>query len=154
MNIAVPQATVPAMREPVCEAVFAIFSAAYPWNNTPSRRLRMWDQVPPEERPAYFQFERGAETFDWKSNLVSPKRTFEIWEFFYIAASDENPGAPQVTAILDAIDWAMRPPVGPLGRLTLGGIAFQARIKSVPIKEPGDLNGTGIVVAQVEIVLP
>ena len=105
--------------------------------------------------PAYFQFERGAEAWDWKSNLVNPKRSFEIWEFFYLTSTDENPGAPQVNAILDAVDWALKAPVGdPTGRLTLGGLAFQARIKSVPIREPGDLTGTGIVVAQVEVIIP
>jgi hypothetical protein len=143
------------MREPVCQTIFEIIAGCYAWNNTPTRRLKMWDTVPVEERPAYFQFERGAEAWDWRSNLVNPKRTFELWEFFYIASSDEAPGCSQQNAIVDAVDWAMRPLVGdPLARQTLGGLAFQARIKSVPIREPGDLNGTGILVIQIEVVLP
>lgn len=155
MNVAV-QAAAPLIREPLCQAVFAIISAAYPWQNAPTRRLKMWDKIPPEMMPAYFQFERGTETWDWKSNLINPKRTFELWEFFYVTSSDETPGAPQVNAILDAVDWALRAPavLDQTGRLTLGGLAFQARIKSVPIREPGDLTGTGIVVAQVEVIIP
>ena len=155
MNITVRGAA-PVIREPLCVAVFDIISACYAWANTPTRRLKMWDKIPPEMMPAYYQFERGTEAWDWKSNLINPKRAFELWEFFYVTSSDENPGAPQVNAILDAVDWALRAPAAldPTGRLTLGNLSFQARIKSVPIREPGDLTGTGIVVAQVEVIIP
>jgi hypothetical protein len=40
------------------------------------------------------------------------------------------------------------------GRQTLGGTCYDAKIKSIPIKDPGDLDGTGLVVVEVSIVLP
>lgn len=142
-------------REPASQALLALVSGAYTWANTPTRRLKIWTDVPAEERPALFQSESGRETYTW-SLLPNPRRVFDVRLFIYIAASDAAPGAPQITAIMDAIDAAMRPAGSDvqLGRQTLGQTAFNARIKEVAVKEPGDLDGDGILVITVEIMLP
>ena len=138
-------------REAACAALFALVSNAYAWGVV-SRRLKLWNDVAPALRPALFQFEGGRDTYAW-SNTVNARRSIEVRLFVYIAASNAAPGAPQINAIADAIDTAMAPDFA-TGRQTLGGNAFHARIKDVPLKEPGDLDGDGILIMQVEIILP
>ena len=48
-------------------------------------------------------------------------------------------------------------PTGPdaaLGRLTLGGTAYRCGIDGKPLKDPGDLDGDGLLVVPITIVLP
>ena len=142
-------------RELALEALFTRISGAYAWGNAPSRRLKMWTDVPASQRPAMFQFEGGRGSYAW-SNTAYAKRTIEARLFIYVASSDAQPGAPQLTAIQDAIDTIMMP-TGidfATGRNTLGGTAYNARVKDVPVIDPGDLDGDGLLVIQIEIILP
>ena len=142
-------------REAACQALFALVSGAYAWNGTPSRRLKLWGDVPKATRPALFQSESGRDAYTW-TNLVNPKRSFEVRLFIYVAASDAAPGAPQLTAIKDALDAALKPsgPDVPLGRNTLGGKVSTCRIKEIPLSDPGDLDGDGVLIVTVELILP
>lgn len=142
-------------RETACLALFALVSGAYAWQNTPKRRLKLWADVPKPTRPALFQSESGRDAYTW-TNLANPKRIFEVRLFVYIAATDASPGAPQLTAIKDALDAALKPKGSdvPLGRNTLGGTVTSCKIKEIPLSDPGDLDGDGVLIVTVELVLP
>ena len=124
-------------REAAYSALFAAVSAAYPWGLA-ARRLRLWSEVPAALRPALFQLEGGAETYQWPTP-AAPKRTLEAKLFLYFDARDPaTPGASAINAALDALDAALAPTGADIvvGRQTLGGqetIAFDAAPISAPV---------------------
>jgi hypothetical protein len=142
-------------REAAFSALFAAVSAAYPWGLA-SRRLKLWSEAPAALRPALFQLEAGAEIYTWTSP-ATPRRTLEAKLFLYFDARDPAiPGASAINAALDALDAALTP-VGAdlaLGRQTLGGIVHDCKINGVPLRDPGDLDGDGLAVVAVRVVLP
>ena len=141
--------------ELACKALFALATDAYTWGSTPSRRLKLWNEVTESQCPALFQFEGGHDNYAW-SSMSLLIRSVEVKWFVYVKSSAGKPGAPQLRAILDALDTAMRPSGSdmPTGLNTLGGLVYCARIKGVPIKEPGDLDGDGLAIIEVELILP
>jgi hypothetical protein len=142
-------------REIAFSALFAAVSAAYPWGLA-SRRMKLWGEVPSSMRPAFFQLESGPESYQWASPAV-PRRTFEAKLFLYFASQDPaTPGSIAINAALDAIDAALAPAgvdAAP-GRQTLGGAVHDCKIAGVPVRDPGDLDGDGLAVVSVRLVLP
>ena len=121
-----------------------------------SRRLKLWSDVPAAMRPALFQLEAGPETYQWTS-LATPKRTIEAKLFLYFDSRDPlTPGATGVNAALDAIDAALAPQLGDLaaGRQTLGGAVYDCKVAGVPVRDTGDMDGDGLAVVSVRLVLP
>jgi hypothetical protein len=144
------------VRETAMTALLALLSEAYPWQSPPSRRLRLWSDVTPVERPACFIFEGGFETYE-QGAAAQPKRSIEAKIFIYIDAQDpQTIGAAAINDILDALDAAFLPagPDLPAGRNTLGGAAYRCMILGKPLKDPGDLDGDGLLVVPVQITLP
>ncbi len=142
-------------REAAFSALFAAVSAACPWGIA-SRRMKLWSEVPAALRPAFFQLESGPESYQWPSPAV-PKRTFDAKLFLYFDARDPStPGASAINAALDAIDVALAPSGrdAALGRQTLGGVVHDCRIVAVPVRDPGDLDGDGLAVVSVRLVMP
>ncbi len=141
------------VREPALAALFALVQGAYDWKSS-SRRLKLWNAVPLESRPAFFQFEGGRGNYTW-SNDINPKRILRPQLFIYTAAKDETViGATEINNILDALDEALAPTPSQFGRQTLGGIVHNCRIEGDPFQDPGDLDGDGLIVVPIAIVLP
>lgn len=143
------------VREPAMAALFALVSAAYSFAKN-ERRLKLWTDVPVGERPALFQFEGGVDGYAWSNDLL-PKRTIEAKLFIYFDAKDPSVvGASQINDVLDAIDAALTPTGrdAHLGRQTLGGTAFNCRIDGQVFKDPGDLDGDGLAIIPIKIILP
>jgi len=142
-------------REAAFSALFAAASSAYPWGLA-SRRMKLWSEIPAALRPALFQLESGAETYQW-SSPATPRRTLEAKLFLYFDARDPmTPGASAINAALDALDAALAPSSGDvaLGRQTLGGAVYDCKIAGVPVRDPGDLDGDGLAVVSVRLVTP
>jgi hypothetical protein len=143
-------------RETAVAALSRRVAAAYAWASPPARRLKLWSDVPPAMRPACFIFEGGAETYA-EAASPSPKRSLEVRLFIYVDARDPRAvGAAQLNTIMDALDSALAP-VGAdatLGRLTLDGSVHRCAIDGKPLKDPGDLDGDGLLVVPITIVLP
>ena len=112
--------------------------------------------MPAALRPALYQLESGAETYQWPTP-AAPKRTLEAKLFLYFDARDPaTPGASAINAALDALDAALTPTGADLalGRQTLSGAAHDCKISGVPVRDPGDLDGDAIAVVAVRLVLP
>ncbi len=58
--------------------------------------------------------------------------------------------------MLDALDATLEPAGADvaLGRLTLGGTAYSCAVAGRPLKDPGDLDGDGLLVVPIQIILP
>lgn len=142
-------------RETALGALTQLVGSAFPWANPPARRLKLWADVPPAERPCCFLFEGGKESYAW-ANSAAPKRTLEVRLFIYVDAKDPaSIGASQLNEIMDALDAALAPSgaEAPLGRNTLGGAVYQCRLDGAPFKDPGDLDGDGLLIAPVKLTL-
>lgn len=142
-------------REAAFSALFSLVSTAYPWGAS-SRRLRLWSETPAQMRPALFQLEAGPETYQW-TQLALPRRTLEAKLFLYFDARDPTtPGSTAINQALDAIDAALSPTGTDLalGRQTLGGAVYDCRVTGVPVRDVGDLDGDGLAVVAVRLVLP
>lgn len=141
-------------REAAFSTLFATVANAYPWG-VASRRMKLWSEVPSAMRPALFQLEAGPEAYQW-TTLATPRRTLEAKLFLYFDARDPlTPGASAINAALDAIDAALAPALGDLarGRQTLGGAVYDCKVNGVPVRDTGDLDGDGLAVVSVRVVL-
>jgi hypothetical protein len=142
-------------REAAFSTLFDTLANAYSWGIA-SRRLRLWSEVPAAMRPALFQLEAGPETYQWTS-LAAPKRTIEAKLFLYFDSRDPlTPGAIAINDALDAIDAALAPQLADLaaGRQTLGGAVYDCKISGIPVRDTGDMDGDGLAVVNVRLVLP
>lgn len=142
-------------REVAFNALFSVISAAYDWG-VASRRFKMWAEVPPSQRPAFFQLESGVETYEW-ATIVIPRRTIEARLCLYFDSRDQSaPGATQINNALDAIDKALMPTGADMqkGRQTLGGAVYACKIVGVPVRDVGDVDGDGLAVVDVRLTLP
>lgn len=143
-------------RENAVGALLQRVATAYAWATPPSRRLKLWSDVPPAMRPACFLFEGGAESYEDAAS-GAPKRSLSLRLFIYVDAHDPGAvGAAQLNAIMDALDAALAPAGAdiPRGCTTLDGAAYRCSIEGKPLKDPGDLDGDGLLVVPIAIVLP
>ena len=143
-------------RETALQALLALIADAYDWASPPMRRLKLWSDVARAERPCCFVFEGGRESYVW-SNGACPKRTLEAQLFIYVDAKDPNSvGAAGLNDVMDALDAALVPAGTDvaLGRQTLGGAVYNCRIDGAPFKDPGDLDGDGLIIAPIKLILP
>lgn len=143
-------------REPAISALLTAIAGAYGWALPPARRLKLWTDVPAAMRPACFLFEGGPETYADAAGPV-PKRSLSPRLFVYVDAHDPGvTGAAALNTIMDCLDAALAPAGADvaLGRNTLGGTAYRCAIDGKPLKDPGDLDGDGLLVVPFTIVLP
>lgn len=145
-----------APRKDIMNALSTLVAGAYPWVTGPSRRVKLWSEVPVESRPACFIFSGGSEMHSYEGQNVNPKRVMMVRLFIYTNAKDPTViGADQLDDISDGLDAAFAAARDPLtGRATLGGLCHQCRIDGDVLREPGDLDGDGMLIVPVRIVLP
>lgn len=145
--------------EQILDANFALVWAAYSWKNdqATARRIKLWADVPRTQRPALFQFEGGNHDIVWTGEGL-PKGTIEIKLFAYTDASDmTQTGSTQINNIFDAIKAAYTPTGADAlrgRRVTLGGTVQHARIEGQVFRDPGDIDGDGLLIVPVKILLP
>lgn len=148
-------------REAVFAALWAIVSGAYAWKNdlANGRRLKLWGEVPVEQRPALFQFEGTTEAYTY-SQSPTPKRRLEAALYVYIDAADKTiAGTVQLNALMLALETALLPQIsdraGGMGeRNTLGGLVHSCRIEGNVFRDPGDLDGDGMLKLPIVIIGP
>lgn len=145
-------------REAALAALFAVGVAAYPWMNTPRRRLVLFDKVPPMNRPAMYQFEGGNAQYRWNNNSLPVNRLIEAKWFIYFNSRDQSSDtAPLLNAVMDAVDVALQPRGMDLaagGRCSLGGTCDWCRIDGEVVMDPGDIDTDGVIIVPIKITLP
>jgi hypothetical protein len=119
---------------------------------TASRRLKYWSEV--SEQPALF-LRDGSEEIDYR-NTIMQRQTLKA-EIFIYSNAGQNPDIAPATGLnnlLDAVQAAFAPDNPMSGMFTLGGLVEWCRIAGKIEKEPGDIGGQAIAVADVEITVP
>jgi hypothetical protein len=143
-------------RDAALSALAGLIAGAYAWKTQPSRKFKLWSDVPAAARPACFLFEGGLETYTWSEGAI-PKRVIEAKIFAYLSARDHAVlGASLLDNVMDALDLAFAPQGADcaLGRNTLGGSVYSCRIDGKVLKDPGDFDGDALLIVPVKLVLP
>lgn len=141
-------------RETVMTALFDLISTSYAFT-TVSRKLKLWTDVPMEQRPYMAMAERLEENTGNDRGLagVPVVRTWHVDFYVYTDAHSAEVPASLLNPILDAVELAMRPSAV-TGRQTLGGLVAHAWIVGQTFKDPGDIDGDGMLVIPVSILVP
>jgi len=140
-------------RENIITALFNLVSASANFA-TASRRLQLWSSVSSSEKPAIFVTERG-DTYARASEAVPEAVTIEADIYIYTDAGKDQSIVPAslLNPLIDAVDAALAP--NPLTFVqTLGGLVSHCWIEGKILKDAGDLDGDGVAVIPVKILVP
>ena len=152
--------TLSVSRETVMQALWAKLTAAtfsQPVNGhttwvLTSRRVKLFSEVAKEDRPCLFMAERN-ETPAYRSENNTQVLTMDVMLFVYTDASDPNyTPAIDMNVIMDALDAALSPGPG-VQRQTLGGLVSHCRVEGQVLKDPGDIDGDGLLMVPIKIML-
>lgn len=146
-----------ATREEIIAAVTSKVAGAYAWKVPLRRRVKLWADVPVSDRPCCFIYEGGHDPYSW-SNLSNVKRYFNIALVVYTDAHDQDvPGGIEINTILEAIENEFGTPKGSdvvRQANTLGGLVHACRIDGAVLRETGDIDGDGLLLIPLKIILP
>lgn len=122
---------------------------------TITRRTKLWADFNPPQKPCICISMRDND-YKRESEACPSVITMEADIFIYTTNSDADGVVPatQMNALLDAIDVAMRPDNMVMGLLTLGGLVSHCWIEGRNIVENGDLDGDGIAVISIKMIVP
>lgn len=140
-------------REAIITALFNLVSSSASFATT-SRRLRLWSNVSSSEKPALFLVERG-DNYIRASEAVPEAVTLQLEIYIYTEAGKDQSIVPAsvLNPLIDAVDTALAP--NPLtGLQTLGGVVSHCWIEGKILKDAGDLDGDGVAVIPVKILVP
>jgi hypothetical protein len=140
-------------REAIISALFALLSQSAAFA-TASRRLQLWGGLSPSEKPALFLSERG-DTYTHASEAAPAAVTMEVDIYIYTDAGKDPTIVPAsiLNPLIDAVDAALAPSALS-GLQTLGGLVSHCWIDGKIMKDPGDLDGDGVAVIPVKILVP
>jgi hypothetical protein len=140
-------------REAIMTALFALVSASSAYV-TKSRRLKLWTELGTGDKPAIFMAERG-DTYTRESEAVPEVVTIDVQLFIYTDAGKDQSIVPAsvLNPLIDAVDAALAPSAL-TGLQTLGGLVSHCWIEGKIMKDPGDLDGDGVAVIPIKILLP
>ena len=116
-----------------------------------SRKLLMFDQVQLAQRPFLIVTDHH-ENWSYQSENTPPKLTLRCNLFVYTnAKGSTNSPASDLNVIMDAIDAALQ---SPFGAQTLGGLVAHCRVDGEVLKDPGDIDGDGLLWVPIKILGP
>lgn len=115
------------------------------------RRLKVWTEVPLQ--PACF-LTGHVEQDVYKSELTPSLTTIEGMIYVYFKTTDPTCiPAIDLNNILDGIDAAIAPSIV-TGKQTLGGLVSHCRRDGKVMLDPGDLDGQGLALIPIKILVP
>lgn len=140
-------------REAIVQALFTRLSSSASFATT-GRRLKLWSGVAPADKPALFMVER-AEYYTHSSEAIPQTVTLWVDVFIYTDAGNDQSVAPVATlnGLLDALDAALKPDAL-TGKQTLGGLVSHCWVEGKLLKDSGDLDGNGVAVVPIRILVP
>ncbi len=136
-------------RETIYTALFALVSGAASFA-TASRRFRLITEVPVGQMPALYMSQAG-ETVA-RSRVAPPRYTMRVDVALYAQNPDASQSAaPQLNALIDAVEAALQPPV-PGTDQTLGGLVSHCYLCGEIELFEGSLGNRAGAVIPIEIV--
>lgn len=139
-------------REQVLSSLFSLLTASAAYA-TASRRLQLWTDSG-LKFPCLFMAERG-DTYVRATESTPGTVTVLVEVYIYTQPALDSGVIPAtlLNNLLDALDTALAP--SPLtGLQTLGNLVSHCWVEGKVMKDPGDLDGFGVAVVPVKILLP
>ena len=125
---------------------------------TLSRRVKLFNEVPSEMQPACFQAEHG--TLEKQTTGMPYKTTLNATWIIYqaVSKSPEGIGAIENNIILKGVRTALAPKPNDPGfmdkRNTLNGLVYHCFIDGLLFKDPGDIDGQGMMTVPIKLLVP
>lgn len=123
---------------------------------TKSRRVRIFSDVNGNEQPACFQAEYT--TTEAETTGMPGKTLLEFNWIIYFQVNDPKAiGATELNSILKAVRTVLKPKPSDEGfpkRNTLDGLVHHLYIGGKIFKDPGDIDGQGMLVVPIKILVP
>ena len=136
-------------RETIYAALFALVSGAAPFA-TASRRFQLITAVQTGQMPALYMSQAG-ETVA-RDRITPPRYTLRVDLAVYAQNPDATQSAaPQLNALLDAVEAALAPPAPQLDQ-TLGGLVSHCYLRGEIELFEGSLGNRAGAVIPIEIV--
>ena len=140
-------------RNEILNGVLMFFKDAAPFK-TVTRQMKLFSDVPNVQRPWLGILKTGEER-SYEGNM--PLLIIDVELFIYTQAIIVNnggtPPSQQLEDILDTVDKQMKP--DPFtNRQTMGGLVYHCRIEGKTVTVPGDLDGDGIMIIPLKILIP
>jgi hypothetical protein len=124
---------------------------------TMSRRIKMFNELPPESQPACFQVEHE----DMEAQKTGmPYKTVLLanWVIFQCRAQNDAEPTIENNLIKAAVRKALQPKPADIGfhekRNTLNGLVHHCFIEGRVFKDPGDIDGQGILIIPIKLLVP
>ena len=121
---------------------------------TTGRRLKLWNDVSAEHKPALFLIETHEQHTPQPPQGAPSKVLIKAAAIIYTATN--NPEAVPATQLNNAIE-SIKAQLLPddFGRnvYTIGGLAYRCWIEGQLVKVPGDMDGLGMAIVPVNILL-
>lgn len=150
------------MREPIFAALFALGQAitwvdpitgeVTGWSQT-ARRVYTADQWGAAYQPALMQAE-AHETYQPRPKFPTKLTLSANWVGLFQPCLAPDPTGPRLNTILDAIDAALQPDDPINNVLTLGGLVSHVWIEGDVFADTGDLDGQGMFIVPIKILVP
>jgi len=148
-------------REQVMAALFtALSNAVYsdgtsPVFNSVSRKLKLWGEVPHDQQPAMFLVDTHETRTQQPPQGLPSKLLMRTAAIIYVSTTNsEDVPSVQMNLVLDAVDKVFLPDDLIRNVFTLGGLVHYCRIEGNIAKTPGDLDGQGMAVIPINVMLP
>lgn len=135
-------------REQIFAALFQQL-ATIPGIATVSRRLRHWNDVPPDEQPALFlaQGDQIANSDHGMPTIWTMQA--DVYIYCHGGSDPDSVPSTDVNVLLDAVEDALKPDY--TGYNTLGGLVYDARISGQVETDEGLLGQQSIAVVPIKI---
>ncbi len=137
-------------RKEIYAAAFARVSRLS-WVRHSSKRIKTWDDVPPNQQPAIFIKQKG-ESARYKKGVPSIwTLRADLWIYAQIPDSATVP-SDILNPYLDAIEAAYAPDNASANECTLGGIVSHCRISNIQIDD-GALDKQAVLIISLEMLV-
>ena len=149
-----------ATREQAMVALFnTLKSATMADNVTPafklaSRRIKLWGDVPAQQQPALFLIETHETRMQQPPQGMPSKLLMKASAVVYTSTPDTGIPSTAMNLALDSIERALKPDDLSRNVFTLGGIVYRCWVEGNIIKTPGDLDGQGMAIVPILMLLP
>ena len=139
-------------REPIFAALFALLSGV-PGLVVKSRKLRHWNDVPPEQQPALF-LALGPQSPEYTTRGAPARWTLRAEVYVYVRAPEDTVPSTVLNTVLDSIEAALEPSpaAGGVGA-ALGGLAQRCWIDGTIETDEGTLGAQAVAIIPITIII-
>lgn len=148
-------------REVIMAKLFTVLSSSTQTDNaTPafklcSRRVKLWGDVDASDKPAMYLMEthetRKQQPPQGMPSMLLMKASVIVYTF--TGTSSEIPSIV-MNNCLDSIEKALKPDDLSRNVFTLAGLVYRCWVEGSIVKTPGDLDGEGLAVVPIHILVP